>query len=353
MIRLSSQIDRAHPCDLCGQWSFELLAQRDRRGDLLDTVICRTCGLVTHGQLPQESDLAEYYQQHYRFDYHGEYTPSPHRVVREWNRGRELVRLLTRYLRPQDEIIEIGCGIGCTVANFVRAGYCASGVEPGEGFRRYAVDHLKIFVRDGVLADLSRQPRGDVILLVHVLEHLLSPSESLSHIHALLRDQGHCYVEVPNAGAPHAAPGKMFHYAHIYNFTRDTLAMLATKAGFSVVTWLSSPRDKNLRVLLQRREATDWHLLPGSYDRAMRAVTGHSPLSYVLRWNYLQQRVRTLISHQSDRILSRYRVARILRGAGHDQCQPIRIPEVPVRFPAVAENCRHSCAGSAHAVHSS
>ncbi len=306
---------RELPCDLCGRSEFRLLAEQDRRKAALATVICQCCGLVAHGRIPTDAELADYYRRQYRFDYHGEYIPSPHRVVREWNRGRELLQLLRPFVSASDQLVEIGCGIGCTVSQFQRAGFLASGVEPGDGFRRFAVEKLGIAVQGGVLADLPRRPMADMIMLVHVLEHLRSPSEALAHIRALLCRGGRCYIEVPNAGAPHAAPGKMFHFAHIYNFTQDTLSMLAAKANFTVRRWLSSPRDKNLRVVLQCGSAADWSIVPGSYSRALQAVSGTNRLRYFLRWTYLQQRLRTLVGHRCDRVLAARRVDKILQGS--------------------------------------
>lgn len=341
------------PCDLCGRSDFQLLADRDRRGAELETVICRSCGLVAHARIPSERELSDYYRRQYRLDYNGEYIPSPHRVVREWNRGRQLLRLLTPFLDRDDRVLEIGCGIGCTVGNFQLAGYRAAGVEPGDGFRRYAVERLGIEVRDAVLADMPRRPVAELILLVHVLEHLRSPSEAFSIIRALLSDGGRCYVEVPNAGAPHAAPGKMFHFAHIYNFTRDSLAMLAAKANFQVLRWLSAPSDKNLRVILHCGATESWEIIPGSYQRAVEAMTGFTPLSYAIRWSYLRQRLRTLVSHQCDRLLAPRRVRRILRSVGNFP-PPDPLPPVGAfRGHTPPEGACHCSDGSVRAAHSS
>ncbi len=202
---------RQAPCDLCGQSDFHSIAQVDRRGNPLVTVVCRACGLISHEKIPSDQELADYYRENYRSDYHGEYTPSPYRVVREWNRGRELLRLLTPYLRRGETVFEIGSGIGCSVKNFECAGYDALGVEPGDGFRSFAADRLGATVLPGVLNDLPGEPLGDMALLVHVLEHLNSPTQALQHIRKLLHPGGRLYIEVPNAAAPHAAPGKMFH----------------------------------------------------------------------------------------------------------------------------------------------
>ena len=306
---------RTTPCDLCGSSDFALLAERDRRGQALPTVICRVCGLVVHAEIPSDDELEAYYRRQYRLDYHGEYIPSAHRVVREWRRGRRLVRLLKPLLGHDDEVWEIGCGIGCTVSNFQCAGFRAKGIEPGDGFRRFAVEKLEVDARGGRLADLPHQPLCDVVLLVHVLEHLPSPSQALMHVRALLRGGGKCYLEVPNAGAPHAAPGKIFHFAHLYNFTPDTLGMLAAKAGFRVQRWLSAEHDKNLRVLLAAQNRTGWHVDPESYGRAVRAITGSGWLHYHLRWAYIRERLPTLCGHRLDHILARRRMEKILRAS--------------------------------------
>ncbi len=347
MCNTLSKIIRDAPCDLCGRSEFRLLAKTDRRGAALTTVVCQVCGLVAHANIPTEAELAEYYRRQYRFDYHGEYVPSPHRVVREWNRGRELLRLLRPFVSPRDQIVEIGCGIGCTVSNFLRAGYNASGVEPGDGFRHYAIEKLGITAHGGVLANLPREPMADMIMLVHVLEHLRSPDDALAHIRTLLKHRGRCYIEVPNAGAPHAAPGKMFHFAHIYNFTPDTLSMLAAKSNFTVMRWLSKPGDKNLRVLLQCSDGVPWRIEPTSYARTVQAVNGYSPLRYFLRWNYLRQRLRTLVGHPGDRIFAERRVEGILRGAPRKRRAETASDQV-----RLGEAC-HYCDGSVHAIRSS
>ena len=158
--------------------------------------------MLSHAEIPSDEQLADYYRQHYRAEYHGEFLPAPHRVVREWKRGAYLARLLAPHLKPRDRIFEIGCGMGCTVKQLELAGYDATGVEPGDGFRRFATQHLRARVERGVLADIHRPAHYDAALLVHVLEHLPSPTMALRQIHALLGERGRLYVEVPDAGAP-------------------------------------------------------------------------------------------------------------------------------------------------------
>ena len=86
---------RCDPCVLCEGTEFEVLSQHDRKGRPLTTALCGRCGLVSHEAIPNDDQLAEYYARHYRIDYHGEYSPSARRVLREWRRGNELVQHLS------------------------------------------------------------------------------------------------------------------------------------------------------------------------------------------------------------------------------------------------------------------
>jgi SAM-dependent methyltransferase len=335
MLRIPEPFSRTEPCDLCGQQAFQLVADRDRNGQLLPTVVCRHCGLLTHAQVPSDEELTAYYQHHYRVEYHGQYAPAPHRVIREWNRGKWLTALLTPYLRPRDRIVEVGCGLGCTVKNLELAGFDASGLEPGDGFRRFASEQLRACVEPGVLSSMRREACCDVVLLVHVLEHLRSPSEALRHIRAVLRDRGRLYVELPNAGAPHAVPNKMFHLAHIYNFTHHTLAMLAQKCGFRIAQWLSAEGEKNLRLLLDCCSETSWQVTPASYAYTLHALRDFNQITYHLRWRYLRERARSLLAHGWERILPQYRLQRILRTCHSDHVGPCPVRRCCSRSSAI------------------
>jgi SAM-dependent methyltransferase len=278
----------------------------------LDTILCRICGLISHAQIPTDEELAQYYQLQYRQDYHGEYTPSSYRVAREWRRGQQLAQRLLPYLKSTDAILEIGSGIGCTVKNLELAGFDACGIEPGEGFVKFSRESLKASVRRASLSDLGHAPTCDVVLLVHVLEHLNAPRAALQHIWQLLRPGGRLYVEVPNAGAPHAAPGKIFHFAHIFNFTPATLRMLGRATGFEVQQ-LSRERDKNLMMLLHKSPRRDDRIEPQSYEQSLAAMRRFGFWSYHLRWNYLSDAAARLANRLASRWGSQGKLDAILR----------------------------------------
>lgn len=303
-------------CDLCGQNDFELLATRDRQGSPLATTVCRVCGLVAHATIPSCEELQRYYAEIYRREYHGEYQPSAYRVVREWHRGARLLQRLRPSLAPRSRVLEIGSGIGCNVMNFALAGFEASGVEPGAGFSAFSREKMHAHVQSCTLEDLPASGDYDVVLLVHVLEHLPHPTRALRQIAGLLRPQGKLYVEVPNFGLPHAAPGKQFHYAHIYNFTARTLQMLTAKTGFRIERTISRPHERVLGLLLAKTASMDATIDPTSYAHTLRAVGRYSRWSYYLRSRYLIERVGIGFTRLGERYQAQQQMQQIL-----DRCQ--------------------------------
>jgi hypothetical protein len=125
--------------------------------------------------------------------------------------------------------------------------------------------------------------------------------------------------------APHAAPGKLFHYAHVYNFTPKTLSMMARACGFEVEHWFTGERDKELQVLLKRVEVERLQVDRDSYAKTMAALNRFTPFTYHCRLSYVADRIRRLAVQWSERAFSRSKLNRIL--AHCDQHTPQRQTE--------------------------
>jgi len=309
---MAEPIEREQPCDLCLGKCFEIISRRDRRENDLTTVVCTRCGLVSHLRIPTDEELADYYRKAYRRDYHGEIAPSARRVIRAWNIGQGIFRRVRSFLRPGDRVFEVGAGIGCTVKAFELAGFDASGIEPGEGFHAFSRRRLHARIENKMLGQVPRCSTYDFVLLVHVIEHFNSPGHALRHIHDILVPGGRLYVACPNLGAPHAAPGKLFHFAHVYNFTHRTLSMLARACGFRTLRRLSLDDDRDLMMVFQRTDEECLQIDPEGYPETMRAIRRYNLLTYHLRPRYWVQRGRTVLQHLSERVRSRRRLERIV-----------------------------------------
>jgi 2-polyprenyl-3-methyl-5-hydroxy-6-metoxy-1,4-benzoquinol methylase len=299
------------PCQLCGGSHFELVCRHDRRGRELNTVVCHGCGLVSHQTIPTDEMLAQYYAHEYRQDYHQEFQPSPRRVIREWHRGQARFDLLRPWIQPGGRVMEIGSGIGCNLKPFELSGFDTTGIEPGEGFCKFSRERLGCQVRQASLNDLPTEANYDLVLLVHVLEHLNSPRESLRRMRGLLRDGGRLYVEVPNLAAPHPGLANICHFAHIYNFTPWTLIALGRASGLEVEQVLSASQDGNLAVLFRRAEAEQLPP-PGLFEQTQALLATFEPWSYYLRPSYVAGRISRMVRQLSERFAAERRLSRIL-----------------------------------------
>lgn len=331
------------PCDLCGGRQFELIARRDRHGKPLDTAICRDCGLVRHWRLPEPEELARFYAQEYRQSYHGETTPGARRVMRAWHNGQRILRELSPHVRSGGSVFEVGAGIGCTVKVFEQAGFCAAGIEPHQGFQSFSRERIGADVEQGDLFDLHRWPTHDLVLLVHVIEHLRSPSEALRHIHGLLRPDGCLYVECPNLAAPFATRSRLFHYAHIHNFTPSSLIMTAEKAGYRLRRLVAGADEPNLQMLFSRVDTRQLKIDPHNYSRTLEAIARYSALAYHLRFDYLIPRAAKLVSYAQEYLLAPLLVPRLLARCQIPAIAPAAEPSTTaadpqtVRFPTAEE----------------
>ena len=309
---MTATVERAHPCDLCAGDAFELVAERDRDGAPLETCICSRCGLVVHRDLPGTDELAAYYEGEYRELYHHERTPSPRRVLRSWEKGHKLLQWLQPHLEPGQRVLEVGAGVGGVVKVFELAGYEASGIDPGGEYLRFGTEQLGATLTRARLEDLPGEARYDLVLLVHVIEHLRSPREALERLHTLLAVGGLLYIECPNLGAPSTRWPKAFHRAHIHNFTTSSLTMLARSCGFEVET---PPEDEQstISVLYRRTAERALEIDEGNYARTLQRREAYDGGSYFLRGNYFTHRYATLRRQVRERLLGGLLVRRIIK----------------------------------------
>src|SRR6185436_3577595 len=246
------------------------------------TTICRRCGLVWSNPRPGEEEVRRYYSREYRLDYKGQATPSLRHTARSARGALNRYRSLAPFLKPGDRILDAGAGGGEVVYVLRRKGFDARGLEPDEQYARYAREQLSVPVDTGFVQDVAF-PEGsfDVITMYHALEHVEDPSRILQTIGTWLTENGLLLVEVPNVEASCVAPNNRFHFAHFYNFNRETLEALGRKAGFTPVETAMSPDGGNLISVFRRMPAASAATpLKGNYERIVARLRTHTPAAY-------------------------------------------------------------------------
>jgi SAM-dependent methyltransferase len=195
-----------------------------------------------------------------------------------------------------------------------RGGFQATGMEPNQGYAAYARRTYEAAIHEGGYEAAPELPGGyHLITLNHVVEHLPDPAAALSRFHELLAPDGLLFLEVPNLLGVQKRAATLFHTAHIWNFTPQTLAGLAARHGFAPL----AGQDLAETSLVFRRMAAPCLLPPDPAlaARLRRQVAEHQgTLAYILsgtafrrRWDRLCRSLeewRTLRRHRGTTALA-------------------------------------------------
>jgi len=273
------------PCNLCGADDAEVLfeagvAQHNQ------IVACRKCGLMYSNPRirPADQDLVKDYDPNLTGDPEA-YDPGrfdKERVqVRDYADTREYLKKLYPH---RGKLIELGCGVGFLLKAFADDGWDVTGIEPDRGFCEYIEKKQGLKALPTIL-ETSGIPDNsvDVVVFLHVIEHVPDPLATLETIFRVLKPGGHLVLETPRYDSlMFKLLGKRERSlscdGHIYFFTTDTLRKLTEKAGFKTKQWRYVGRSLNL-------ERLSWNVGVISKSKAVQKLLKKT--SDLLRFNKL------------------------------------------------------------------
>jgi 2-polyprenyl-3-methyl-5-hydroxy-6-metoxy-1,4-benzoquinol methylase len=305
----------SQPCNLCGGTHVSVLANRCRSGKPLRTVICQACGLVWSDPFPH--DTRSYYEDDYRVQYKGAFTPKPKHILRAGEVALSRRKKLGSLIDSPQKILDVGSGGGEFAYLLKTLGHDVYGIEPNRGYCDYSEQEYDLNVQNGFILDIQQPPESfDLITIWHVLEHTENPSAVMAKLRDLLKPEGKLVVEVPSIEAVCQAPKSTFHEAHLFNFNPETLEKLGDKCGFSVVERQLATDGGNMTVIFRKtaNKANANLTNPANAEKIQRIVQEHTPLKHYFSaypysrfvkrlWRSLREKMQTRTSGRGRVIL--------------------------------------------------
>jgi SAM-dependent methyltransferase len=148
---------------------------------------------------------------------------------------------LAEQFPARGNLIEVGSGLGFLLHFFKEDGWITTGLEPDPLCCQHATTILGLDIIAGTLPNAKCQADSyDVALMMHVIEHVPDPSQTLMELFRMLRPGGIVVVETPRYDTlsfkllGHRERSILCE-GHVYFFTTSTLARIAQKVGFSVL----------------------------------------------------------------------------------------------------------------------
>ncbi len=234
-------------CNICGQDNADVVFEKGL-AQPARIVRCRTCDLMYSSPRAQAVDHERYEAHEAQGLLKGVTTDTSHpwhwRYQKEAGQVQdfEASRKLLRKLYPQPgRMVEVGSGFGYLLRSFKDEGWDVLGVDPWRELpivteEVHGIETIPTTLEEANLPDNS----ADVVILLHVIEHVPDPVATLREIHRILKPGGHLVMETPRYDT---LMFKLLRHrersvrcdGHIYFFTFDTLRAAYEKAGFSEV----------------------------------------------------------------------------------------------------------------------
>jgi SAM-dependent methyltransferase len=255
-------------CELCGFDQFEPFREIPRLNRKI--VKCRNCGLVFVNPMEMSSLTLDYEggekreRKYSRMKCaaeqegkHDEDVINQEEAVRTLH-FRSRKQIIERYLNG-GSLLDVGCGRGFFLCNFVGSNVDYFGVEPRrriseEAGKRVGVDNVFC----GTLKEAAFPSADfDAVTMINLIEHLPFPADTLQEANRVMRDGGVLLIETPNVDSfVTAILGNRWHAflesEHHCFFSAKTLTEMLNIAGFRVLSVTRGNKLFSLHYLVYR-----------------------------------------------------------------------------------------------------
>ncbi len=233
-------------CPICKSKDYEVLTQLCSNMQILgpqfneektNLVCCKECGLVYVDIDASQEKFNQYYMSDYSHSpsYDELYTPEVKmQYFEDW------LNEIKPYINSESYILDVGGGLGQFGQYLMQQGYKNVYVldineKDIEIIKKLGVNPIQ---SDTIHFDESLRQKFDMVMFSNSLEHFYELDKGLLAGKEMMKDDGHLFIELPNAGKYcdiKNSPFMLFTYEHLYHFTKTMMKNVANALGFDVI----------------------------------------------------------------------------------------------------------------------
>ncbi len=211
-------------------------------------VICRNCGHIQVYPLFTEQEHTDINKCFFGNKYLIAGEQNPDNATKE----DRLSSRLSLYIRERLNVLDIGAGEGWAMDYFQKNNCHYFAIEAVDKLAESAEKRGATVIGKSLFDDYPDYEHFfDIVILRHVLEHMLNPSDALSKIKCFLNSDGLIYLALPNAGNFSVKKGfrtSFLRPIHISYFCQGNVLRLTHNLGLKVIC---SQADGELFFLLK------------------------------------------------------------------------------------------------------
>lgn len=148
--------------------------------------------------------------------------------------------LLHKYYKKPGKVIEVGPGIGLFADLLIQDNQEVTLIEHSRELVRFLREKASYTVHEGEFESIGIESNEfDLFVSLHVIEHVVDPSQHLSKAFDLIKPSGYALIATPNAKSwqqrlfPLLSPN--FDSAHLRVYSLESLKSVCERSGWIVI----------------------------------------------------------------------------------------------------------------------